>query len=55
MIINLLELFGEPALIPAKHDWPCKNLRSESDPAATIAPATINNDLFLTKLFEATL
>jgi hypothetical protein len=55
MIINLLKLFGEPVLIPAEYDWPFKNLRGESDPATTITPAAIHNNLFLTELFEATL
>src|SRR5919198_5218988 len=55
MIINLLELFSEPALLPAEHDWPFKSPRGESNPATTIAAASIHNEPFRTEFLEATL
>jgi hypothetical protein len=55
MIINLLELFGEPALLPAEHDWPFKGLRGEPDPAATIAAASIQNKPFRTEFLQTAL
>ena len=55
MIINLLELFGEPDLLPAEHNWPFKSPRGESDPATTIAAASIHNEPFRTEFLEAAL
>src|SRR5215475_11669638 len=55
LVINLLELFGEPCLLPAQHDRPFKSPRGESDPAATVTTAPIDNELFRAELLEATL